>query len=176
MLLFSSVFSQSLCLISAIFSVSLSLPPCLFQCCTLVYLWKNKKRKCLAFICFLFFSVRFCFHASHHLPWSHSVPLSLFTPLLSLLSHVLNIMIVLPWLMIILQCEDHCSNNPRCSHSWCVLGQFKMSDFCPTLPPRRGNRHRLCCRWCRLGGDVIMYITFISCTCFCLRHPPDIFV
>ena len=35
--------SLTLRLISAIFSVSLRLPPCLFQCCTLVYLWINKK-------------------------------------------------------------------------------------------------------------------------------------
>lgn len=175
MLLFSSVFSHSLCLISAIFSlflyVSPSMPVSVLH--SGLFVEKQKRRKCLAFICF--FSVRFRFHASHHLPQSHSVPLSLFTPLLSLLSHVMNIMIVLPWLMIILQREDHCS-NPRCSHSWYVLGRFEMSDFGPTLPPWRGNGHRLCCRWCRPGGDVIVYITFISCTCFCLWHPPDIFV
>lgn len=100
-------------LISAIFfsvSLRLSLHACFSA--ALVYLWKKqKRRKCLAFylfFCFVYcFCQVFCFHASH-LPWSHSLtlPLSL-TPLFSPLSHVTDIMIVLPRLMIILQCEGH---------------------------------------------------------------------
>lgn len=123
LLFFSSVSLTLSRLISAIFSlflyVSPSMPVSVLHSC--LFVEKQKRRKCLAFYLFLFFV--FCrvfrFHASH-LPWSHSLtlPLSLFS--LPLLSHVMNIMIVLPRLMIILQCEGHCSNNPWCSHNWCV--------------------------------------------------------
>lgn len=135
LLLFSFLLSLTLSrLISAIFYlflyVSPSMPVSVLHSC--LFVEKQKRRKCLAFYLFwdfflfcFFFSVSFYFHASH-LPWSHSLSLSLsfLTPLffLSLLSHVMNIMIVLPRLMIILQCEGHYSNNPWCTHSRCVLG------------------------------------------------------
>lgn len=51
-------------LISAIFSVSLRLPPRLFHGRKLVYLWKEikKRRKCLSFYAvFVLFSIRFTF-------------------------------------------------------------------------------------------------------------------
>ena len=68
-------------------------------------------------------------------------------------------------------------NNPWCSHSWRVFGQCQMGDLGTALPPWQGNGHRLCCRWCRLGGAVIiMDIKFISCTYFCLQHPPPKYI
>lgn len=108
-----------------------SLPPCPFQCCTLVC-GKTKKEKMLSFL-FYFFSV-FCWVSfscvsSAMKPFTRAPSASPHPSSSSLLSHVMDIMIVLPWVMIILQCEGHCSNNPR------VLGQFKMNDLDPTLLP-----------------------------------------
>lgn len=87
-------------LISAIFSVSLRLSLHACFSAALLFVEKQKRRKCLAFYFFLF-SDGFYFHASH-LPWSHCICLSSPLSSASLLSHVMDIMIVLPWLMIIL--------------------------------------------------------------------------
>lgn len=66
-----------------LFSVSLRLSLHASSVLHLFICGKDKKRKCLAFYLFFFFFRQvFCFHASH-MPWSHSLTLSLFTPLFS---------------------------------------------------------------------------------------------
>ena len=121
------------------------MPVSMLHSCSFVE--KQKRRKCLAFICFCFVWFSFCqvlfsFTLSYAMkPFTLSV--SLHPYLLPLFSQVMNIMIVLPRLMIILQCEDHCSNNPRCSYDWCVHSKFEMSYLSSALLPWWGNRHRL---------------------------------
>lgn len=79
-----------------LFSVCVSLLPCLFQCCTLVHSWKNQKEKMLRFLCFCFIS---CIVSRHLIRYQAIHPPCLFLSL----SHVMNIMIVFLRLMIILQ-------------------------------------------------------------------------
>lgn len=166
-------------LISAIFSlflyVSPSMPVSVLHSC--LFVEKQKRRKCLAFYLFCFFLSGFCFHASH-LPWSHSLrlPLSLFTPLfsLSLLSHVMNIMIVLPRLMIILQCEGHCSNNLTTDDVFSA--SFKWATLAPLFLSYEEMDTD-----CAVGGVGSSGLSLL-CTSKLLRAPifvydtPDIFV
>lgn len=140
----------------------MSLPPCLFQCCTLVYLWKNKKGEMLSFF-FFFFFLSGCFHASH-LPWSHSLTLCLSWPLSLSRSPPPPSLPCYEYDSITTvndNLKGHSNNNPWCSHSWYVLSRFVTSDSGPALPLWWG--HRLCSRWWRLGSGVIMFIKLYSC-------------
>lgn len=116
-----------------LFSVSLrlSLHAC-FSAALLFICGKTKKEKMLSFlfvfVFFLFSEFLFSCISSAMKPFTHAPSVSLHhSPLF--LTHIMNIMIVLPRLMIILRCEGHCSNNPRCSHSRCV--RFKWTILGP---------------------------------------------
>lgn len=54
--------------------------------------------------------------------------------------------------------------------------QFETSNFfSPALPPWWGDGHRLRCRWCRLGGAVIiLYIKFFFLHLFLSTAPPPL--